>query len=117
MRTKVGDVALDHLAQAIVYAFRGRDAAAQRVVELLDRGDLAGLGEGHQRAVVAAGVAPGGRDGNDLLMQAASARAEQTEPAEQHDAWLRAGRDDRGDAPEAGLKALADEARQQALDE
>ena len=55
--------------------------------------------------------------GNDLLVKPARGGAKQRQASQQDDARLRAGADDRGDAADRGAKALADEARNQPLDE
>ncbi len=94
---------------------RRRRWIAQRLLETREGGLLAALGQGPQRRGRAApGLGPERRDGDDLLVQARGAWAVEGEAAEQHDAGLGAAASDDAGALQAGLEALAEEARQQA---
>ena len=96
---------------------RRRARVAQRLLELVERPLLAALAERPQRLAVALGLGPDRGDRDDLLVQPRGAGAVDGEAPHQHDARLRAGPIDHGDAREPRLEALRQEARQQPADQ
>ena len=66
-----------------------------------------------KRLAFALGLGPDRRDRDDLLVQPRRASPIDRKPPHQHHARLRAGPLDHGDARQAGLEALRQEARQQ----